>query len=116
MRPQLTAFGVGTVYFENELGGKVLSLGTVFGGNNWLHKCRRHQLHSVLKAMFGTKMPFDVTDAVFVAPIWYRGETEDVLALYNFSIDDQTFRLEHQGELTEVTIPNMSIQILQFPH
>ena len=112
----LQPFGAGTVYFENQLGGKVLCLGTVFSGNNWLHKCRRHQLHSVLKAMFGQKMPFDVTDGVFVTPIWYRGEKEDVLALYNFSIDDQTFHLECKGELSEITVPNMTIQILKIPH
>lgn len=113
---QLKPFGAGTVYFENELGGKILCLGTVFSGNNWLHKCRRHQLHSVLKEMFGEEMPFDVTDAVFVTPIWYRGEKEDVLALYNFSIDDQTFHLSCRGELSEITVPNMTIQILKLPH
>lgn len=112
----LRPFGAGTVYFENELGGKVLCLGTVFSGNNWLHKCRRHQLHSVLKAMFGQKLPFDVTDAVFIAPIWYLGKTEDVLALYNFSIDDQTFHLKLKGELSTVTVPNMTIKILTLPH
>lgn len=112
----LRPFGAGTVYFENELGGKVLCLGTVFSGNNWLHKCRRHQLHSVLKAMFGQKLPFDVTDAVFIAPIWYRGKTEDVLALYNFSIDDQTFHLKLKGELSTVTVPNMTIKSLTLPH
>ncbi len=113
---QLQPFGAGTVYFENELGGKVLCLGTVFTGNNWLYKCRRHQLHSVLKAMFGQKMPFDVTDAISIAPIWYRGETEDILALYNFSIDDQTFHLELNGELTPFAVPNMTIKILTLPH
>lgn len=113
---QLKSFGAGTVYFENELGGKILCLGTVFSGNNWLHKCRRHQLHSVLKEMFGEEMPFDVTDAVFVTPIWYRGEKEDVLALYNFSIDDQTFHLSCRGGLSEITVPNMTIQILKLPH
>lgn len=112
----LRPFGAGTVYFENELGGKVLCLGTVFSGNNWLHKCRRHQLHSVLKAMFGQKLLFDVTDAVFIAPIWYRGKTEDVLALYNFSIDDQTFHLKLKGELSTVTVPNMTIKSLTLPH
>lgn len=109
---QLNPFGAGTVYYENGPGGKVLCLGTVFTGNNWLHKCRRHQLHSVLKEMFGEKMPFDVTDAISVAPIWYRGETEDVLALYNFSMDDQEFHLELQGEKRQVFVPNMSIQTM----
>ena len=112
---QLKVFGAGTVYFENQLGGKVLCLGTVFTANNWLHKCRRHQIHSVVKAMFGENMPFDVTDAVFVSPIWYRGEKEDALALYNFSIDDQTFHLEQNGVLSEVTVPNMTIQIRALP-
>ena len=113
---KLQSFGAGTVYFENELGGKVLCLGTVFTGNNWLHKCRRHQLHSVVKAMFGKALPFDVTDAVFVSPVWYRGAEEDVLALYNFSIDSQTFRLELQDKVTEITVPNMSIHIITIPH
>lgn len=113
---QLKPFGAGTVYFENELGGKVLSLGTVFTGNNWLHKCRRHQLHSVVREMFGADMPFDVPDAISISPIWYRGEKEDVLALYNFSIDDQDFHLELNGELTPFTVPNMTIKTLTIPH
>lgn len=112
----LQSFGAATVYFENELGGKVLSLGSPFIGNNWLHKCRRYQLHRVVAQMFGDAMPFDVTDAVFIAPIWYRGEKEDVVALYNFSIDDQTFGFACQGELTELTVPNMTIALQTIPH
>ncbi len=113
---KLKPFGAGTVYYENRLGGKVLCLGTVFTGNNWLHKCRRHQLHSVVKAMFGTALPFDVADAISVAPIWYRGKTEDVLALYNFSIDDQEFHLELQGEIKKTFVPDMSIQTMTIKH
>lgn len=112
----LACFGAGTVYYENELGGKVLCLGTVFTGNNWLHKCRRHQMHSVVKEMFGDVLPFDVVDAISVSPIWYRGEKEDVLALYNFSIDDQTFHLAQNGELSEITVPNMTIKPIRIPH
>lgn len=110
---KLEVFGVGTAYFENKLGGKVLCLGTVFTGNNWLHKCRRHQLHSAVKAMFGEKLPFDITDALSVAPIWYRGEDSDVLALYNFSIDDQEFTLKLKDEERKLFIPNMTIQTMK---
>lgn len=106
---KLKTFGVGTAYYENEQGGKVLCLGTVFSGNNWLHKCRRHQLHNAVKAMFGSTLPFDVVDAISVSPIWYQGENEDVLALYNFSIDDQTFTLDIQGKPETITIPAMTI-------
>ena len=113
---KLEPFGVGTAYYENALGGKVLALGTVFTGNNWLHKCRRHQLHSAVKAMFGKALPFDIVDAIFVAPFWYRGEKEDILALYNFSIDDQTFRLEISDEVREITAFNMSIQTMPIRH
>lgn len=109
---ELKPFGAGTVWFENELGGKVLCLGTVFTGNNWLHKCRRHQLHNAVRAMFGETLPFDVTDAISVAPLWFRGEKEDVLALYNFSIDDQTFTLESKGRRETVTVPAMTIQTM----
>ncbi len=109
----LNVFGAGTVYYENELGGRVLCLGTVFSGNNWLHKCRRHQLHSVVTCMFGEGMPFDVTDAVFIAPIWYRGTDRDVLALYNFSIDSQTFTLAVNGADSAVTVPPMTIQTME---
>ena len=112
---KLSVFGAGTVYFENELGGKVLCLGTVFSANNWLHKCRRYQLHSAVKAMFGDRLPFDVTDAITVAPIWYRGEQADLLALYNFSVDDQDFCLEWNGEKRQLSVPNMTIQILNLP-
>ena len=113
---KLRIFGVGTAYYENELGGKVLCLGTVFSGNNWLHKCRRHQIHSVVKEMFGAEMPFDVVDAISISPIWYRGENEDVLVLYNFSIDDQIFHLEQNGAVSEITVPNMTIQPIRLPH
>ena len=113
---QLREMGAGTVYFENELGGKVLSLGTAFTTNNLMHKGRRWQFQSAVKAMFGDLMPYELGEAIFIAPIWYRGETEDVLALYNFSMDDQTFHLKRGNELTEITVPNMSIQILTLPH
>ena len=109
---QLKPFGAGTVYYENELGGKVLCLGTVFTGNNWLHKCRRHQMHSVVRAMFGAQLPFDVADALFVAPLWYRGQQEDVLALYNFSIDGQTFALMLNGQPQMLTVPPMTIKTM----
>ena len=111
----LQPFGVATAYFENELGGKVLCLGTVFCTNNWLHKCRRHQLHSVINEMFGSDLPFDVADAISIAPIWYRGEKEDVLVLYNFSIDDQTFCLKIKDEAQQMTIPNMTIHPISIP-
>lgn len=113
---KLSVFGAGTVYFENALGGKVLCLGTVFSANNWLHKCRRYQLHSAVKAMFGDRLLFDVTDAITVAPIWYRGEQADLLAMYNFSIDDQEFCLELNDEKKQLSVPNMTIQILNLPH
>lgn len=112
---RLQPFGAGTVYFENELGGKVLCLGTVFTGNNLLHKCRRHQFHSAVTAMFGETMPFSIVDAISVAPIWYRGENEDVLALYNFSIDDQTFCLKVKGQGEQITLPNMTIHPISIP-
>ena len=112
----LQPFGAGTVYFENKLGGRVLSFGTVFTGNNWLHKCRRHQLHQAVVALFGQELPFDIVDALYVSPVWYRGENTDVLALYNYSIDDQTFRLAINGEQKELTVSNMSIRILTIPH
>lgn len=110
---QLNPFGAGTVYYENGLGGRVLCLGTVFTGNNWLHKCRRYQMHSVISRMFGENMPFDVADAVFVAPIWYRGDNTDVLALYNFSIDSQTFPLMLNGIANPITVPPMTIHIME---
>lgn len=113
---KLESFGVGTSYFENALGGKVLCLGTVFTGNNWLHKCRRNQLHNVVKAMFGEKLPFEIRDAISISPIWYVGTNEDVVALYNFSIDDQTFDFVVNGEIIPTTVPNMSIQIVKIPH
>ena len=61
--------------------------------------------------MFGKNMPFDVTDAVYISPVWYKGENDHVLALYNFSIDDQTFCLDLQGKQEQVTVPNMTITI-----
>lgn len=108
----LQPFGAGTVYFENRLGGKVLCLGTVFTGNNWLHKCRRYQLHSAVNAMFGETLPFDIADAISVSPLWFRGEQEDVLALYNFSIDEQKFCLKLKGKEQTVTLAPMTIETM----
>ena len=70
-------------------------------------------MHSVISRMFGEKLPFDVADAVFVAPIWYRGDNTDVLALYNFSIDFQTFPLMLNGTANPITIPPMTIHIME---
>lgn len=112
----LRPFGAGTVYFENKLGGKILCLGTAFTGNNLLHKCRRHQFHSVVMEMFGKVLPFDVLDAISISPIWYKGEQEDVLALYNFSIDDQKFLLKLHDDIKETLVPNMTIHTMTLPH
>lgn len=113
---ELHPFGAGTVFFENKLGGKVLCLGTAFTGNNLLHKCRRHQFHSAVAEMFGKALPFDVCDAISICPIWYKGDREDVLILYNFSIDDQNFRLKLYGETKDTFVPNMTIQTMTLPH
>ena len=110
---QFRELGAGTVYFENDLGGKVLCFGTAMTGNNLLHKGRRHQFHSAVTAMFGQHLPFDVTDAVFVAPMWYRGEDKDLLALYNFSFDEQTFNLSLHGTPCPTTVPPLSILPLE---
>ena len=105
--------GAGTVYFENELGGKVLSLGTAFTTNNLLHKGRRCQFQSAVKAMFGDQMPYELGEAVFVAPLWYKGEEKDLLALYNFSFDEQSFTLTARGIEQNVTLEPLSISTIE---
>lgn len=109
---QFRYIAAGTVYYENELGGKVLCLGTAFTGNNLLHRGRRHQFHSVVLAMFGEKLPFDVEDAIFVTPLWYQGEQEDLLALYNFSADEQIFTLRLPDSAPKITLKPLSIELI----
>ncbi len=110
---QFRELGAGTVFFENQLGGKVLCLGTAMTVNNLLHKGRRHQFHSAVNAMFGSSLPFDVKDAISVAPMWYRGKNTDLLALYNFSVDPQTFTLTVRGQEQTVTVPPLSIHTME---
>ncbi len=106
---KLVPFGVGTSYFENALGGKVLCVGTTFNGPNLLLKCRCHQLHSAVSRMFGDKLPYRITGGVYVMPLWYKGAGEDVLFLLNSAIDTQHITLKAYGKEQEMTLMGMTI-------
>lgn len=105
--------GAGTVYFENRLGGKVLSLGTAFTANNLLHKGRRCQFQNTVGEMFGEQMPYRLGEAVFVAPLWYKGTQSDLLALYNFSLDPQSVAVAVRGEVYNCDIPPLTIRTME---
>ena len=108
----LEPLGVGCMHYVNQLGGRILCLGSAFQGGNWFHKGRRHQLHQVVADLWGSELPFDLPDALFVAPIWYRGETEDLLALFNFSADEQSITLTLRNGTKTITLPPMTLETM----
>lgn len=100
-----------TVYYENSLGGRVLVMGAKFVGDKLFYKGRRRQLHEVVKKLFKGVLPFDVQDAITVAPIWYKGKNgNETVVLYNYGLDEQNFILERNGVLQEMRMEPLSIQ------
>lgn len=99
-----------SVYYENALGGRVLVMGTKFIGNNLYHKGRRKQLHEVVKKLFKGALSFDIEDAITIAPIWYKGNGEENVVLYNFGLDYQNILLEYNGVPEKVGIAPLSIK------
>lgn len=99
-----------TVYYENSLGGRVLVMGTRFIADKLFHKARRKQLHEVVKKLFKGTLPFDVENAVSIAPIWYKGEKEDTVVFYNFGLDAQTFQLTQKGVSQTVQMAPLSLE------
>ncbi len=99
-----------STYFENELGGRVLALGTKFTGANLLYKGRIKQLHAVVKKLFFGKLPFVIDNAITIAPFWYKDNDSDILFLYNFGFDKQRFLLRTDRKDIEIEIEPLSIK------
>ena len=99
-----------STYFENELGGRVLALGTRFTEANLLYKGRLKQLHAVVKKLFFGKLPFEIENAITVAPFWYKDNVSDVLFLYNFGFDKQSFTLHTDKGDVVVEMDPLSIK------
>ena len=101
----------GCVYFENELGGRVLSFGTRFTGANLFYKGRRAEIHAVVKKLFSGKLPFTLDGAVSVAPFWFCGDDgRSVLFLYNFGYDTQNLNISVSGKRLSLSLEPLSIK------
>ena len=109
---RLNKIAAASTYFENELGGRVLALGTRFTGANLLYKGRLKQLHAVVKKLFKRKPSFTVDNAITVAPFWFKNEENEVLFLYNFGFDKQSVLLHTEKNDFEVEIEPLSIKEL----
>lgn len=107
---ELQKTGDCAVYFENKLGGRIFVTGSAFNGNNLFYKGRRAQLHAVAEKMFGKKLPFDVKNAVSVAPLWYKGESGENVVLYNFGLDEQIFDFVKNGAKEKIVMPPLSFK------
>lgn len=103
-----------SVYYENKLGGRVLTFAAPFNADTLFYKGRRAQLHAVVKKLFVNELPFDIKNAVSVAPIWYEGEKESVLVLYNFGQDEQNFELELCGKTIALNMSPLSFRKFVF--
>lgn len=101
------------IYYENSLGGRVLVMGTRFIGNNLYYKGRRKQLHEIVKKLFKGALPFDILDAISIAPIWYKGENSENVLLYNFGLDEQVFTIEQKDRSIQVRMMPLSIKNLE---
>ncbi len=106
--------GACSVYYENKFGGRIFALGSAFNSDTLFHKGRRAQFHSIVKKLFVNELPFDIKNAVSVAPIWYEGEKESVLVLYNFGQDEQNFELELLGKIVALNMPPLSFRKFVF--
>ena len=103
-----------TVLFENELGGRVMCLATPFVENNWLHKGRLLQMQNATEWLFKGELPFTLENAKKIMSAYYEGESEDVLVLYNFGFDKETFALRHQEERIQVDMEGLTIRTFTF--
>lgn len=103
-----------SVYYENAHGGRALTLAAPFNADTLFYKGRRAQLHFIVKKLFANELPFDIKNAVSVAPIWYEGERESVLVLYNFGQDEQNFELELCNETVALKMPPLTFKSFVF--
>ena len=67
-------------------------------------------MHAVAEKMFGKKLPFDVKNAVSVAPLWYKGESGENVVLYNFGLDEQIFDFVKNGAKEKIVMPPLSFK------
>ncbi len=107
------SFGACSAYYENKFGGRIFATGSAFNADTLFHKGRRAQFHSVACKLY-KNIPFGVQNAVSVAPVWYEGENESVLILYNFGQDEQSFDLRLLDKTQAVTMPPLSFKIFKF--
>lgn len=76
-----------SIYFENELGGRILALGTKFTGSNLLYNGRLKQLQKVVEKLFFGKLLFRQKNETTIATFLFKDNTGTVLLLCNFGFN-----------------------------
>ncbi len=101
---RLRAVAPGLVLYRNALGGRVLSMAADFSRGNWCYKGRVYALPRILRVLYGEELPFFIEGAYSVGTIYYRGESDDTLLLFNYGQDVQRISLWAHGKKEKVTI------------
>lgn len=111
---KMQEIALATVLFENSLGGRVMCLAAPFVENNWLHKGRVLQMRKAVAWLFKDECPFTLENTKKIMPAYYQGEREDVLTLYNFGFDKETFVLRCKGENIQVEMEGLTTRLFTF--
>ena len=88
----------------------MLALGTKFTGSNLFYKGRLKQLHTIVARLFYGKLPFALEGSRSVAPFWFKGDTGEVVFLYNFGFDKQKFTLYAKNNAFAVEMEPLTIK------
>lgn len=108
---KLRTISPATVLYENRLGGRVMCLATPFVTTNWFFKGRFIQIQKAVNYLSFGKFPFTLENSKKISPYYMLGEKENLLVLYNYGFDKETFTIRfNNGEKKEYTIDGLTIE------
>ena len=108
---KLRTISPATVLYENNLGGRVMCLATPFVHTNWFFKGRFIEIQKAVEYLSFGKFPFTLENSKKISPYYMLGEKENLLILYNYGFDKETFTVHfNNGEKKEYTIDGLTIE------
>lgn len=94
--------GDGIALYENQLGGRVCIIPSHIGAWQFSYRSRSWQMKEIVRWLYKEKYPVLLEDSTNIAPFYYEGEGEGVLALLNTGLD-----IENAKILTEYKLTNL---------
>lgn len=108
---KLRTISPATVLYENELGGRVMCLATPFMHTNWFFKGRFIQMQKAIEYLSFGKFPFILENTKHISPYYMKGETDDLVILYNYGFDKETFTIVFSdGVKKEMSVDGLTIE------